>query len=242
MAYLLVYEGEVLKEQRELTGETLTIGRATDNDVVLANPGVSGHHATIARNGETFELTDNGSSNGVYVDGKRVERHPLKYWEDIQVLDFVLKFRPRGRLPGEKGGDLEIPDEVQEGAATAEIDVSGIRDTLERHSRNNRRKQSRTTFYLTAHIEQQRVKYPLTNVKLSIGKAESCEIKTSGWFAPRVAAQIQRHSDGFYVVPRRRGKTHLNGSKITAPTQLREGDCLAVRNVVMMFEKVEMLT
>ena len=238
MAYLLVYEGDVLREQRELTTERLTIGRATDNDIVLAAAAVSGHHAIIEKKGTSFVLMDNDSSNGVFVDGTRIERHPLKYWEEISIAGYLFKFRPRARLPGEKDGELATPDQEQEIAATAEINVAGIRDAIDRRKQEQVQVQQDDRYRLE-DIANKNSKYQLDKGNLSIGNANSCDIKTAGWFAPRVAANIKRHSDGFYVFPGRRGKTHVNGNKISQPTQLRNGDCLAVRNVVLVFSRVD---
>jgi len=239
MAHLQIYEGDVLKEQLELKSETVTIGRATDNDIVLASPEVSGYHAVIQQDNSSFTLSDRGSSNGVFVDGKRVKQHRLKYWEDIQLPGYVLKFRPRARLPGEKDGDLEAPNMSEGNAATAELDVSKIRDALERHEHKKRSKQRVQTYYLLAYLNQERVRYPLTNASFSIGKADQCDVRTPGWFAPKVAADVRRHSDGFYVVPGRRGKAQVNGARICDPTPLKDGDCLIVRGITFMFEKSE---
>ena len=237
MAYLLVYENGALREQIELDRDRLTIGRATDNDVVLADKAVSGHHAIIEKKGTSFVLHDDKSSNGVFVDGNRIERHPLKYWEEIKIAKYLLKFRPRARLPGEREGELEMPDEVQESAQTTEINVAGIREVIQR--RNQRQAQTPKLRYLLEDVRNGMTRYHLDKGELSIGKGEACDIRTRGWFAPRVAANIRRHSDGFYVFPSPRSKTHVNGNKISQPTQLRSGDCLAVRDVVLIFNKAD---
>lgn len=51
---------------------TLTIGRSKQNDVVLADPRVSRQHARIEAGFEDPTLVDMGSTNGTFVDGKRV--------------------------------------------------------------------------------------------------------------------------------------------------------------------------
>jgi len=47
----------------------LTIGRATDNDVVISASDVSRHHATLAAAGDLAVLVDLGSANGTAVNG-----------------------------------------------------------------------------------------------------------------------------------------------------------------------------
>ncbi len=60
--------------RRITLGETkLQVGRAPANDIVLASPEVSRQHCQIELAGNAATLTDLNSTNGVYVDGHRVE-------------------------------------------------------------------------------------------------------------------------------------------------------------------------
>lgn len=49
-----------------------TIGRRTDNTVVIPDPTVSGHHAAIIFEDKALIIEDLGSSNGTYVNNKRL--------------------------------------------------------------------------------------------------------------------------------------------------------------------------
>jgi pSer/pThr/pTyr-binding forkhead associated (FHA) protein len=55
-----------------LTGTSNTIGRSSDNDIVLPDVTVSRHHAVIEKTAATFVITDSGSANGVHVLGERI--------------------------------------------------------------------------------------------------------------------------------------------------------------------------
>jgi adenylate cyclase len=60
-------------KQRFPCKEVTTIGRDVSNDVVLDDPLVSRRHAMICRlQGDTYYLIDEGSSNGSYLNAKRV--------------------------------------------------------------------------------------------------------------------------------------------------------------------------
>ena len=48
-------------------GKSVTIGRRTNNDIVVENLAVSGHHAKIDSIGDGFVLTDLQSKNGCFV-------------------------------------------------------------------------------------------------------------------------------------------------------------------------------
>ncbi|WP_448534016.1 FHA domain-containing protein [Parathermosynechococcus lividus] len=56
---------------------TFTIGRDPSNDLVIEHPTVSRHHAKIERRHSDFILTDLGSSNGTFVNGREVEEPVL---------------------------------------------------------------------------------------------------------------------------------------------------------------------
>ncbi len=60
-------------------GQTLGLGRAPGNDLVLADPTVSRYHARLAWSGRSPEVVDLGSANGTFVDGVAVVgRTPLE--------------------------------------------------------------------------------------------------------------------------------------------------------------------
>ncbi len=53
---------------------SITIGRATNNEVVLYSAVVSRHHVEIRKSGEEGWEVINLGSNGTYIDGKPVEQ------------------------------------------------------------------------------------------------------------------------------------------------------------------------
>ncbi|MFM8578638.1 MAG: ATP-binding protein [Planctomycetaceae bacterium] len=69
------------------------IGRETGNLVRLDDHEVSRRHAELRREGDGFLLADLGSSNGTFVDDRRIERAVLKGGERIQIGRTVLLFR-----------------------------------------------------------------------------------------------------------------------------------------------------
>ncbi|MGC9523037.1 MAG: FHA domain-containing protein [Anaerolineae bacterium] len=45
------------------TGSEITLGRAPDNDLVLQDPSVSGHHAELVATGDGYRVRDLNSTN-----------------------------------------------------------------------------------------------------------------------------------------------------------------------------------
>jgi hypothetical protein len=52
----------------------VTIGRSAENDVVVADPQVSRRHAELRAGPQGFELRDLDSTNGTWVNGRRVQQ------------------------------------------------------------------------------------------------------------------------------------------------------------------------
>lgn len=73
---LITQDGTGLKF--ELNVDRATVGRASDNDIVVPDSSVSSRHGEIIVKGEEIELVDLGSTNGTYVGGERVERSKIK--------------------------------------------------------------------------------------------------------------------------------------------------------------------
>jgi len=71
----------------------VTIGREGDNDIALASPQVSRHHASInlRENGE-YLLFDHGSTNGVWMDACRVNGVCLKNGASFRIINYAFTF------------------------------------------------------------------------------------------------------------------------------------------------------
>lgn len=73
--------------------EVTTIGRADDCDIVIENPYISSKHALIRKKGNKFTIQDLNSTNGTFVNGKRIKNITRLKNNDIIVMgDVELKF------------------------------------------------------------------------------------------------------------------------------------------------------
>ena len=78
----------------ELTGQRLTVGKGTENDVALGDPTVSRLHAVLERFPAGWCVTDLGSSNGTYLNGERIwAQQRLRHGDEIRVGRTRLLFR-----------------------------------------------------------------------------------------------------------------------------------------------------
>jgi len=70
----LVSLGSSPPREYSLDKPIVAIGSHPPNDVVLADTTVSRRHAVITRKANSYELTDIGSTNGTFVNGRRVQK------------------------------------------------------------------------------------------------------------------------------------------------------------------------
>ncbi len=92
-----------------------SIGRSSSNQIVLAAEKVSRRHAIInaAENGE-YWLVDLGSSNGTYVNGRRLAQPTLlKNADEVHIGDFILVFRRDGEPAPEENHDSVSDKTIQ---------------------------------------------------------------------------------------------------------------------------------
>ena len=66
-----------------LSGSRVVIGRSRDCDVTLDDPNVSRRHAELRNEGGGWVVADLGSTNGVKLNGHRVNEHPLSPGDEI---------------------------------------------------------------------------------------------------------------------------------------------------------------
>jgi hypothetical protein len=95
-ARLRVIEHGGAEHVHEFDGTALTIGRAADNDLVLADSRVSRHHARIAGRRGTLVYADLGSTNGSRVNGVQVGELVLGAGDRIELGDTVIMVEVAG--------------------------------------------------------------------------------------------------------------------------------------------------
>lgn len=79
--------------EHHLTGDSITIGRAVESDIVITSKRVSREHASVRRDGWRVVLEDLGSTNGTFLNGERLLSPTALHDEDrIKVGDVVLTF------------------------------------------------------------------------------------------------------------------------------------------------------
>ncbi|MGC9520408.1 MAG: FHA domain-containing protein [Anaerolineae bacterium] len=87
---LLVIEGPGVGETYTLEGMIVTLGRSSDNSIVLDSPKISRHHAQIRKLPTGVVIEDMGSTNGTWVNERRLTgSRPLSPGDEIRLADYM---------------------------------------------------------------------------------------------------------------------------------------------------------
>ncbi len=105
---LEILDGDRAGEVLALADRAIRIGRKPGNDLVLADEKTSGVHAEVVTEGDRHVLRDLGSTNGTFLDGKRVTEIVLTPGDVVTVGRLRVRFRAEGEAPPVDAGDLAV--------------------------------------------------------------------------------------------------------------------------------------
>ncbi|MFO7929717.1 MAG: FHA domain-containing protein [Candidatus Humimicrobiaceae bacterium] len=88
----LIIKGPSIGEKFILGKPPITVGRDANSDIFLDDVTVSREHASIEEEDGNLKLVDEGSLNGSYVNGKRVESSPLNNGDKIQIGKYIFLY------------------------------------------------------------------------------------------------------------------------------------------------------
>jgi len=212
-------------------GKSLTIGRRTDNDIVIENLAVSGHHAKIDSVGEAFVLVDLQSKNGSFVNERLVNSHWLKNGDVVSIGKHFLVFSTEDDAAAADGMPAEI-------AKTMLMDTSNYRSMVQKSSpvlpkpllRNDD-----ATGHL-AYLSGGHGQVDLHTKLIKIGKAPTSEIVAKGVLVGSTAATISRRPDGYYLsYAGGLSKPRVNDQAVKKSVMLQDLDVIAIGSVRLQF-------
>jgi pSer/pThr/pTyr-binding forkhead associated (FHA) protein len=237
----LKFKGSVLADYHLPVGCSLKIGRKKDNDVVIENLAVSGHHAKIDSVGDGFVFIDLKSKNGSFVNEELVISHWLNDGDTINIGKHALIFS-------------YFDSEVRPEEAQSEMDKTMVMDTNEYRSLieksdpkpedvaepiaavSKETKKKRVRGYITYLVGGEGT-LSLKNKLTKIGKDPSSDIVVKGWAIGKTAATISRTRDGyFFSYVDGFSKPKINDKKVfKKPQKLADSDVIDVGAVKLQF-------
>jgi pSer/pThr/pTyr-binding forkhead associated (FHA) protein len=90
--------GDVQGRRISLRAGRQTIGRRSDNDIVLNDLSVSASHAWIMNQQSQYVIMNTLSTNGTFVNGKRIHEAALRHGDRVRFgqVEFTFLTRERG--------------------------------------------------------------------------------------------------------------------------------------------------
>lgn len=205
-------------KQLSFTQETeITIGRASNNTIVLNSSNVSRNHCRIFFTGDSWSAEDLGSTNGIQVNEESRKTTKLNHNDVISIRPFTIKISlipliHDETLAEEAMGDATIFD-ASDGANREDI-LGKTQDFL----------------LVTSGISVGHT-FPLLNETL-IGSSEDCDVKLrdQGVFPRHVFIEAYKHGYKFKTL---NDAIVLQNGKQVADGKLKDTDVLTVANVNM---------
>lgn len=208
-----------------------SIGRLPDNTVVVDNPAVSGHHASVFRDGDAFVIEDLASTNGTFVNGKRVSRHKLQSADAVRVGKHTIVFDEHGGAGA--AADAAPPEIAAAPGETVYLDADKHKALLAWIRSAQAPGGAAVLRVLEGRADQ--TEYPLHAHTSVIGKSDAALVRLKGLFKPKEAVAIARSDDG-YVATVLRGTTRINKEPVRERRILVDGDVLEVGGLTLEFK------
>lgn len=220
----------------------VSIGRLPDNMVVIDNAAVSGRHARVYKEGNHYVLEDLKSTNGTFVNDKPIARHTLLEGDVALIGKHSLTFTLKG---GEQEAAGAAEQFVPEIGGTMVLDTEKHKSLLAGLDRGRPSQAhaaipraaaaaSRAGSLKVISGKADQPKYVLASVTTVIGKADNAQIRTKGWFKPKVSAAIARKGEGYTVTPMG-AKVLVNGTPLSGRHELSAGDMIEVSGLTLEF-------
>ena len=241
MAKLILKFKEAALKEIPLKNPVYTIGRKPNNDIPIDNLAVSGTHAKVYKKGEQYYVEDADSLNGTFVNGKKVSIFALNEGDEILIGKHTLTFV--GELQS-AAAQKERPKEKDLMDETILIDSKLQEQFLGRKGKSSDatgqprspEKGDILGGFIIIEGATDKKEYDIKDRIATIGKDDNALIKLKGFFAPKVAALVNRKKEGYTITSSTGGKgLKINGHEVEGQQKLKEGDMVEVVGLKMQF-------
>lgn len=219
---VLVFKKQVIKEF-PLTKPSMTIGRKSDNDIVIDNLAVSGHHARIDKTGSDYILTDLQSTNGTFVNNKRVVSHRLMHKDQVLIGKHTIFYLA--------SQDASVDDKPV--VTRADLDKTVMLDRSKQGGVKDNAAQPPSAKekigVLTSIDNSDLGEIDLTKKLTRLGKSDNSEVRLSGMLIPPTAATISKRPNGYAITfTGGNAKLKVNGEVIHESIALKDFDTIEI--------------
>ncbi|MGZ8217906.1 FHA domain-containing protein [Methylomagnum sp.] len=224
MAKLQVFfSGELKGEYRLDDHDEVTIGRAPTCDIVIDNGALSRHHCTLRESGGLWTIIDEGSSNGTYIDGKKISQQALKHKDRVTLGKHTLLFDLVSRRDGAELGEVleEQPPVELEAGSTVVLTKAAVDQIMAR----SQKQQAGMALIL---MGKNRQVTPLAQTRTRIGKGADCEVRVSGLFVKQEQAVVVKVEHGYKIFHKGGLRSMQVNGKKSKEAFLQVGDTISI--------------
>ena len=207
---------------------------------MIDNPAVSHYHARVFHEEGRLMLEDFGSLNGTFVNGQRVKMVTLKPGDSVMVGKHSIVVSESREPNGSASANGDARPAAPKINETMMLDTKARRDLLQQVAAVGESSQMAParlkvpTLVVRMGKTNQR-EYVLNDKLTLVGKSAMATVKLKGWFAPKVAAQINRREDNSYYIGAGDKVPSVNGQPILHPAKLTSGDIIEVAGIELEF-------
>jgi pSer/pThr/pTyr-binding forkhead associated (FHA) protein len=231
MPKIIVKFKDSVQNEILLKKEIVAIGRNPGNDICIDNLAVSSFHAKIIKEGDQFIIEDLKSTNGTFVNKKKITKASLQDNDTIIIGKHALVFL----LLETEDADKTLETKKSRLDKTMMLDTKAHKEMLQ-SARTARPSGEKIGCFTVIDGPTDKTEYELTDKLTTIGKIQTAGIRLKGIFAPKIAAYINRTAEGYFVSPSSSGKKPiLNGKTIEGKSELKDADILEVGKVKLQF-------
>src|ERR1043165_5468316 len=100
MFAIIISEKGGAERRESFDKNEINVGRVQGNDLMLPKGNVSKHHARLLFRDGRFIVTDLKSTNGTYVNGRKIAQATIvREGDKIYIGDFVLRLETNEQIP-----------------------------------------------------------------------------------------------------------------------------------------------
>jgi len=220
MAKLVIKFNDVVIDQIVLKQGDMNIGRRPGSDVLLDNLAVSGNHASIFTIGEDSFIQDLNSTNGTFVNNKKIGKHHLENGDVVSIGNHTLSYI-------NENATRSAPDLAKtviiSGRKQEEVIAQMVKASAPSAAQEQEAPKTGSLFILSGTNSGKRI--DLTTSTTNLGRAG------------KRAGIITRNGNRFLLLPGDEGLSpKLNGSKVAGNgEELKNGDMIEIADARMQF-------
>jgi pSer/pThr/pTyr-binding forkhead associated (FHA) protein/MinD-like ATPase involved in chromosome partitioning or flagellar assembly len=236
---------------------TVTIGRVDGNDIVIHDSAMSRQHARIEVTEDGLTIVDLGSLNGVLLNGERIEQARALYEGDVVQIGrthFTVRVPEDTSQSGngyhEVSSHMETITETATGTAPGETAAAG-NQVEEQDEDPSATQNDEATLMVPGPVPMPPmaiagpsgfliaadIRTPIYE-NLTVGRAEGNDIRIENdRMLSRNHARVETRDDGAWAEDLDSANgTYLNGTRLTEPVKLNDGDEIRFGASVFRFE------